>query len=97
MQQDQRLFEVKTHMGKPWTIGDFTITPESQALTLRWPGGGFVWNRPVAVLVERAQETERIPIFDVTLLAGVALMAAGLLSLVISTTLWIGRRRRSHE
>jgi hypothetical protein len=91
------MFEVKTYAGQPWTVGDVAITPESQALTLRWPGGGIVWNRPVAVLVERAQETERIPIVDVTLLAGVALMAAGLLSMLISTTLWIGRRRRSHE
>jgi hypothetical protein len=91
------MFEVKTYTGQRWTVGDVAITPESQALTLRWPGGGFVWNRPVAVLVERAQETERVPVVDVTLLAQVAVMAAGLLSMLITATLWIRKRRPSHE
>ena len=44
--------------GEEVTVGDVTLTPQSQALTIRWPNGGFVWNRPVSVLVERGGQTD---------------------------------------
>ena len=74
MGERQRFFRLQTHTGEAVTVGDASITPQSQALTLRWPNGGFVWNRPLAVLVERDGETERIPIVDVTLVAQAALL-----------------------
>ncbi len=54
--------------GNPVTVGDVSVTPQSQALTVRLPFGGFVWNRPVAVWVERGEShpVERIPVVDVT-------------------------------
>jgi hypothetical protein len=82
-----------TVSGDPETIGDVTITPQSQALTIRWPLGGFVWNRPVAILVEREHGAERIPITDVTRMAQWSLLG---LSIVFSTiaVLRSSRRRR---
>jgi hypothetical protein len=69
MSRFQDRFQRQTVLGDPITIGDVTITPQSQALAIRWSGGGWVWNRPLAVLVERDGETERIPIVDVTRVA----------------------------
>lgn len=69
MPQLKDFIQLQTTSGDPQTIGDATITPQSQALIVRFPFGGFVWNRPVAVLVDRNGQTERIPIVDVTRIA----------------------------
>jgi len=74
MGERQKFFQLQTHTGEAVTVGDTSITPQSQALTLRWPNGGFVWNRPLAILVESDGDTERIPIVDVTLVAQAALL-----------------------
>ena len=67
----------------PVTAGEFTVTPQTQALIFRWSHGGFVWNRPVAVVVERPGQTQRIPIFDLTRIVQWSL-------LTISAACWIG-------
>jgi hypothetical protein len=86
------LFQWQTETGEPTTIGDVTLTTQSQALILRWPYGGFVWNRPVAVLVERGEHSERIPITDVTRMAQWGLLG---LSIVFSMiTLFYSTRQR---
>ena len=74
MGEPEKMFQLQTHSGEAVIIGDTTVTPQSQALTLRWPNGGYVWNRPLAVLVERDGDTERIPIMDITLVAQAALL-----------------------
>lgn len=76
-----------TFSGDRVTIGGTTVTPQSQALTIRWPYGGFVWNRPVAVLVERDGRTERIPIVDVTHMAQIGLLALGLVFSLVTLVL----------
>lgn len=76
--------------GEPVVAGDVTITPESQALILRLPIGGFVWNRPTAVLVDGDGGQRRVPIVDVTRTAQIGLLAAGTLFLVAA--LILGRR-----
>lgn len=65
--------------GEPIVVGNITLTPESQALSLRLPVGGFVWNRPTAVLVEGNGGQRRIPIVDVTRAAQLTLLAAAAL------------------
>jgi len=74
----REIFEWRTFSGDKIAIGDVTVTPQSQALIVRWPGGGFVWNRPAAILVERDEGTERIPIVDVTRLAQWGLLGLSL-------------------
>ena len=76
-------FQYQTLLGDPITIGDLTITSQSQALTIRWPGGGWVWNRPVAILVERDGGTERIPIVDVTRVAQWAMLGVSVLCSIL--------------
>ena len=68
----------KTSSGQPIVVGDSTIVPQAQAIALKLPYCGFVWNRPVAILVERDGQRQRFPIFDATraailVLSGVAL------------------------
>jgi hypothetical protein len=83
--------------GEEVTVGDVTLTPQSQALTIRWPNGGAVWNRPVAVLVERDGQTERIPVVDVTRIAQLVLLGLGFVLSIASLTLSIRQRRNRNE
>jgi len=90
----KEIFQWQTLSGQAVTAGDFSITPQSQALTVRWPGrwpGGFIWNRPIAVLVERDGDTERIPIVYVTRMAQIGLF--GLAFSIIILALSIKTRR----
>ena len=70
--------------GEPISVGDLTLTPESQALSLHLPFGGFVWNRPTAVLVVDGNgDQRRIPIVDVTRAAQLTLLAAAALFFIL--------------
>ena len=55
------LFQWQTLSGAAVAVGDVTVTPQSQALIVRFPQGGLVWNRPVAVLIRQHGETKRVP------------------------------------
>jgi hypothetical protein len=81
----------QTVSGDSVTVDGVTVTPQSQALTVRWPNGGFVWNRPVAVLVEQGGITERIRITDVNLVVRLGLLG---LSLFISAVFLLSARKR---
>lgn len=70
--------EWKTVQGTAVSTPQHTLIPESQALVVKFPFGGFVWQRPTAVLVQTGAQTERHPIVDVTRLATVSVMAASL-------------------
>jgi hypothetical protein len=83
----------QTVSGEQVTVGDVTLMPQSQALTVRWPNGGFVWNRPTAVLVERGGQTERIPIVDVTRIAQLTLLGLGIVFSIVTLMLSIRKRR----
>ena len=79
--------------GDKVSVGDVTVTPQSQALTVRWPNGGFVWNRPVSVLVQRGEGTERIPIVDVTRMAQLGLLGLGVVFSVVALMVSVRGRR----
>ena len=72
-----QLIEKETQLGKPITVGERTIRPQVQAVMVRLPFGGFVWNRPTAVLVTQNNQTTTIPIRDPTRLALWTLMGVG--------------------
>ena len=71
--------EIKTSTGKPLRQGNVTITPQAQSFVVKFPYGGFVWNRPVAVFVTRNGRRERFPIFDVTRTVIIATVGTGVL------------------
>ena len=72
----------QTEYGKTIDVGDLRVTPQSQALVVRWPNGGWVWNRPTAVLVEQDGQVERIPVMDVTRIIQIGLLGISLFFLV---------------
>jgi hypothetical protein len=67
--------QLQTRSAEPLLLGNVTLIPQAQALVVRWPHGGWVWNRPVAVLVERNGQVERIPIRNITKLIQWSLLA----------------------
>ncbi len=77
-----KIFKWQTNSGTAVHINNTTLTPQSQSLTLRHPWGGFVWNRPVAVQVERDGEMERVPIIDVTRMVLLLFGAVGMVTAV---------------
>jgi hypothetical protein len=91
------IFQWQTLSGAKITVGPISLTPQSQALTLRWGKGGWVWNRPLAVLVEAEGQSRRLPVIDVTRLAQVGLwgVAGGVWLLFLMKL--IQARRRSNE
>jgi len=64
-------------------VGEIIVTPQSQALIVRWPRGGFIWNRPVAVTVERDGSRESMYVPDVTRWVQAGVLAVGLAFLII--------------
>ncbi|MAT95884.1 MAG: hypothetical protein CL608_01855 [Anaerolineaceae bacterium] len=71
--------QLKTVQGTAVQTPHHTLIPESQALIIKFPYGGFVWQRPTAVLVQQGEQTRRYPITDVTRLATWSVLAASLL------------------
>lgn len=83
----------QTHSGNPVSAGDVTITPQSQALIIRWPFGGFVWNRPAAIRVQYGAQVLSAPIVDVTRVAQVAMLGLSVLCSIVAAILMIRSRR----
>ena len=84
-----RLIQRETRPGKPIIVGERTIRPQSEFVMVRFPFGGFVWNRPTAVLVTENNQTQTIPITDPTRLALWTLTG---MSVLISLFVWLSRR-----
>ena len=85
MDKQQEKIQWETTTGEAVSVGDFTVKPQAQAVSVRWPNGGFVWNRPVAVLVQQGDQETRLPILDVTRLAQIGLFGLS----VIFTTIFL--------
>ena len=77
-------FKLDTQLGTPIQINDYAdfeckVVPEAQSMTIKWPFGGFVWNRPTAIIVEQDDEINRIPIIDNTRLVQLSLIIGALI------------------
>lgn len=98
MKRLNEMIQCRTVSGSPLSVGDVTVTPQSQALTIRWPSGGLVWNRPVAILVEReGQQTERIPIVDVTRVIQLGLLCFSLILGIVTFVLATRQGRKQND
>lgn len=83
--------QYQTETGKPVNVEETTLTPVSQVLTIRWPNGGWVWNRPVAVLVEQGGQSQRHPIVDVTRIVQLSFIAIAFFFAVLAFVVKLGR------
>ena len=88
------LFQVQTVSGQPVTIDSITVTTQSQALIVRLPIGGFVWNRPTAILVERNGTAKRFPIVDITRILQLWLLGFSLVLSIVSLVKFSQRKER---
>jgi hypothetical protein len=86
------LFQVQTVSGRSVTVDSITVTPQSQALIVRLPMGGFVWNRPTAILVERDGTAKRLPVIDITRILQLWLL--GLVLSIVSLVKFSQRKER---
>ncbi len=73
----------KTVQGTAVHTPNHTLIPESKTVSIRFPYGGFVWQRPTAVLIQENNQTRRIPITDVTRIATWSLLGFSLLILLL--------------
>ena len=96
MQRLKDIIHWQTTSGDRLTIGGISITPQAQAIVLRGPFGGWVWNRPAAIVVEQGGQTKRIPIVDVTRVAQIGFVGLGLLFSLVSI-IWMIRQRRNQN
>ncbi len=90
----KELFQVQTVSGQPVTVGSLTVTPQSQALIVRLPIGGVVWNRPAAILVEQNGTTKRLPIVDITRILQLLLLGSSLVLSIVSLVKFSQRKGR---
>lgn len=80
---------IRRQRSAPRIAGFYTITGESLVVQVHWPGGGLVWNTPVAIYAQRRGHATRQPIVDGTRLAQVALAL-----LTMATIAQIGRKQQ---
>lgn len=64
MLKDLIQWELKS--GTPRQVNDWTITPLSRVLIIRFPFGGFVWNWPISVVAKQNGRITQHTITDPT-------------------------------
>lgn len=80
---------IQRQTGTPQVAGFHTIIGESLVVQVRWPGGGFVWNTPVAIHAQRRGHTITRRVLD-----GTRLAQFGLAVMTIVVMIWLSRERK---
>ena len=88
------VFQVQTVSGQKVAVESVTVTPQSQALIVRLPIGGFVWNRPTAILVEQGETAKRFPIVDITRILQLGLLGFSLVLSIVSLVKFSRRKEQ---
>jgi hypothetical protein len=83
-------WQISETRGEPITASDKQITPIGRVFQVRWPGGGFIRHRPVAIEVRQGDVLHRVLIPNTTQRITTTLMLTGLAIFVIGTT-WMRR------
>jgi hypothetical protein len=73
-----------TVIGDAARVGDTTVTPRARVLSIGGPRGGFAWQFPTGVRVDRAGAVEWLPIVNVTVIAQIGLYALAAMLFVLS-------------
>jgi hypothetical protein len=85
----------RSHATGTYQIGLQNVTPVVQSIGLRWPGGGWLWQFPLAIEIEDERDgtQSRLPIPDLTRIA-VWFLVGLALTLLFATALGLWRSRR---
>jgi len=86
--------QIQTVSGDAAVLGDVKLIPQSRSLTVHWPYGGMVWHRPLAMLVQRGEQEETIPIVDVTRIAQLGFWGLSVLFVLIAWAVSLRQKRR---
>ena len=89
--------QVQTGACQPVIAGDTIVTPQSQAFIVRLPIGGFVWNRPTAILVEQGGQVKRFPIRDIGRITQLSLLGFSLVLSIVSLIKFSQRKELNHD
>ncbi len=77
---------------EPVMAASTRVTPVVREHVLRFPGGGIVWRRPVALSVASEDRAYRVPITNINLRATWAAVMIGILfAIAIRTVAGLGR------
>lgn len=90
METFKKFFYKQTIQGEKTTIGEISLIPEAQVFIMRWRHGGVVWNRPLALLVERDGQMERIRIMNLTHRIQLGLLGFSLIFCIIIVLIQYG-------
>jgi hypothetical protein len=78
--------------GEPIIAFGRQITPVGRVFQIRWPRGGFIRHRPVAIEVREGDVLHRVPIRDITRRITTTLTLTGFAVAVIGS-LWMRRAK----
>jgi len=90
----QPFIHIRTNVGKAVNIDGSTVVPIARSVHIQLPlvPGGFIWNRPIAVLVRHSDGTEyTLPVHDVTRRLQVLALTIGISGALL---FWLARRGR---
>jgi hypothetical protein len=91
-------FHVETHAGAPILFNGVRLLPFAKSVRLYSPkvNFGFVWNRPISILITRSDREEQvIPIHDRT--REILWMLYGAIGLLAIMTALIEHRKRGNR
>lgn len=100
MRRSQRfpLVRISEMRNKPITTHGKEITPIGRVFQVSWPGGAFLWQRPVAIEIYQGDVMRRLSIQNTTRRATSIIILAELAIVVLAAS-WMrlkdARRRRS--
>lgn len=86
-------FSIGRRRSAPRIAGFYTLSGESLVIEVRWRGGGFVWNAPLAIHVQRRGRTMRYPVVDGVRVVQLTLT---LLTWVAIVLLWFKQKENPH-
>lgn len=91
------MITVEEHTGENIRSGDLVITPISKVLKIKPTGfsGGLIWNRPIAIRVQRGAEERVLAIPDITRQVILTLALFSIVFAVIATS--FGKRNVKNE
>jgi len=97
MEKISKYFNWEPEIGEPQVIGDRVVQMQSQAISLITPFGGFLWNRPTAVLVEKDGIIDEVPILDATRYALISIGVIGVVGMMLVKLIGGVRMTRSES
>jgi hypothetical protein len=88
---------LETLRGGARQVGGATMTPIARRLTIRWPGGGWVYAWPTAIEIQTERGVRRARVMPVQRIALAALAGLALAAAAAAVAQWLLNRRPETE